>query len=135
MGTIMDVVFATFDVAVKLEPGLIDGDLRCIRPAQNERDVSQGIAMESSLHFEVAPEDSPHLLGILRYDGDLLVDTGVAERDGAADPNAFFLGRGDLVADPLANDLAFKLGKRQEHVESQAPHAARRVERLSDRDE
>src|SRR5829696_6927707 len=38
----------------------------------------------------------------------------------------------DLVADALAGDLALELCKRQQHVEREPPHAARRVERLGD---
>jgi hypothetical protein len=37
--------------------------------------------------------------------------------------------RGELVADALGGDLALDLGKRQEHVEREPPHAGGRVER------
>lgn len=40
----------------------------------------------------------------------------------------------DLVADPLAGDLAFELGKRQQHIERQPPHGRGGVERLGDTD-
>jgi hypothetical protein len=43
------------------------------------------------------------------------------------------LGRGDLVADALAGDLALELRKRQQHVERQASHRRRGVELLRHR--
>ena len=35
----------------------------------------------------------------------------IAERNHPAHPHALFLGRGDLVADPLARDLPLELGE------------------------
>ena len=66
---------------------------------------------------EVAPENRSHLLGIVWHNHDLLADAGVAQRNRAADPDAPFLGGRDLVADPLADDLAFKLGERHSSAE------------------
>jgi hypothetical protein len=53
----------------------------------------------------------------------------VAQRDHAAHPHPLLLGSGDLVPDPL------ELGKGQEHVQGQASHAGRGVERLGHRHE
>jgi hypothetical protein len=46
---------------------------------------------------------------------------------------SLFLRRRDLVADALADDLALKLCKGQQNVQSQAPHRGCRVELLGDR--
>ena len=59
----------------------------------------------------------------------------VAEGQVPAHPHALGLGGGNLVADPLAGDLALELGERQQHVQRQPAHARRRVERLGDADE
>ena len=59
----------------------------------------------------------------------------IAERNHAAHPNALLLRGRDLVAYPLARDLALELGEGQEDVQGQSSHAGRRVERLGDRDE
>src|SRR3984885_6027262 len=59
----------------------------------------------------------------------------IAKRNHASHPDALPLRGGDLVPDPLAGDLAFKLGEGQEHVQGQSSHAGRGVERLGDRDE
>ena len=59
----------------------------------------------------------------------------IAERDHAAHPDALPLRGGDLVADPLAGDLALELGEGEEHVQGQPPHAGGRVEGLGHRDE
>src|SRR5262249_8466333 len=85
--------------------------------------------------FEVEPEHGAHGLGLLRYDDQLPVYRGVAERDRSADPQTLALGGRDLVADPFADDLPLELGKRQQHVESEPTHAAGRIEGLRDRQE
>ena len=59
----------------------------------------------------------------------------VAERRQAAHPHALPLRGGDLVADPLAGDLALELGEGQQHVERQPAHGGRGVELLGHRDE
>src|SRR5208282_3103684 len=43
---------------------------------------------------------------------------------------ALLFGRRNLVADALARDLALELGEGEQHVEREAAHAARRIERL-----
>src|SRR6266851_381155 len=58
--------------------------------------------------FEIEPEHCADLLG---HDDQLLADAGIAERDGAADPNALALRGRNLVPDPLADDLALELRK------------------------
>src|SRR3984885_8699164 len=59
----------------------------------------------------------------------------IAKRNHASHPDALPLRGGDLVPDPLAGDLAFKLGEGEEHIQGQSSHAGRGVERLGDRDE
>jgi hypothetical protein len=44
-------------------------------------------------------------LGFFGNGNQLLADAGIAERNGAADPNALALRGRDLVPDPLPNDL------------------------------
>ena len=59
----------------------------------------------------------------------------IAERNDAAHPDALPLRGGDLVADPLAGDLALELGEGEQHIERQPAHAGGGVEGLGDRDE
>ena len=59
----------------------------------------------------------------------------IAERDHPAHPQALFLRSGDLVADPLARDLAFELGEGEQHVEGQPAHAGGCIEGLRHRNE
>jgi hypothetical protein len=61
-----------------------------------------------------------------------LSTAGIAERDRAADPNSLALGGRDLVAHPLPDQLALELGKGQQHIEREPPHAGAGVERLGD---
>jgi hypothetical protein len=49
--------------------------------------------------------------GLGRDYHDLLVHRRIAEGQRAADPKAFALGGGDLVAHPLADQFPFELGK------------------------
>src|SRR5262249_14654990 len=57
------------------------------------------------------------------------------EGNGSADPEAFALGGRNLVAHPLADDLALELSKGEQHVEGKPAHAGGGVEGLGDRDE
>src|ERR1700751_3296784 len=52
-------------------------------------------------------EDGADRLGLLGHDFELLIDAAIAEGHGSADPEAFALGGRNLVAYPLADDLAF----------------------------
>jgi hypothetical protein len=45
-------------------------------------------------------------------------------------PQPFALGSADLVANPLAGDLALELRKGQQHVEGQTAHRGRGIELL-----
>ena len=56
----------------------------------------------------------------------------IAERGLPAHPHALLLRRGDLVADLFSRDLALELGEGEQHVEREATHAGRRIERLGD---
>src|SRR5262249_36270166 len=83
--------------------------------------------------LEIALEDGPNALGLFFNHDDLRVLSRVSEGDDAADPQPLALGGGDLVADALGGDLAFKLGKRQQHVQRQSAHGRGGVELLGDR--
>jgi hypothetical protein len=54
----------------------------------------------------------------------------IAQRHVAPHPETLLLGRRDLVANALGRNLPLKLGKAQQHVESQPPHACGGIERL-----
>src|SRR5215211_3136815 len=78
--------------------------------------------------FQVALKDRANRLGLGRDDHDLLVRGHIAERDRAADPQPLALRGRDLVAHPLPDQLALELGKGQEHIEREPPHAGAGVE-------
>ena len=98
-------------------------DARRWQARRQERSIDQ---------LEISPEDEPHCLGFALVDEQLPVFEPVAERNRPAHPHALALGCRNLVADALAGDLALELGKRQQHVEREPPHARGRVERLRD---
>ena len=77
-------------------------------------------------------EDSASLLLV---DDQLPVLDVIAKRRQAAHPHALLLGCGNLVADALAGQFPLELGKGQQHVQGQSPHARACVELLRDRDE
>src|SRR3984893_5095377 len=84
-------------------------------------------------NVQIPAKDGVDHLRFLAHDFELLVEAAIAERHGSADPETLALGRGDLVAHPLADHLAFKLGKGEQHVEREPAHAGRGIERLGDR--
>ena len=94
--------------------------------------VSQGTHRPE---FEIAPKDRPHGRRFRLVDDELALLHVVTEPALSAHPNAFFLRSGDLVADSLPGDLALELREGQQHVEREPPHAAGRIEGLSDGDE
>src|SRR5260370_2376815 len=55
--------------------------------------------------FEIEPEHGADRLGLLGHDDQLLADAGIAERDGAADPNALALRGRNLVPAASADAL------------------------------
>src|SRR3954470_3635174 len=59
--------------------------------------------------LKVALEHQPHRRGLILPDHELALPHLVSERHDAADPNALAFGGRDLVADPLARDLALQL--------------------------
>src|SRR5437764_13588457 len=67
-------------------------------------------------------EDLPHGLGFAGDNDQLAVLYPVAERRHASHPPAFLFRRGNLVADAFAGDLAFELGKGQQHIEGEPAH-------------
>ena len=81
---------------------------------------------------QIAFKDRANRLGLRRHHHDLLVHRRIAERDRPPDPNSLALGGRDLVAHPLPDQLALELGKGQQHIEREPPHAGAGVERLGD---
>jgi hypothetical protein len=71
--------------------------------------------------FQIPSKDRANRRGLGWDYHDLLVHRRIAERNRTSDP--FALGGRDLVAHPLSDQLAFELGKRQQHIERQPPHA------------
>jgi hypothetical protein len=68
--------------------------------------------MRKQWHATCVPfEDHPNGRCLALVHDQLAVLDVVAERNKAAHPNALLAGRGELVADALANDLALELGK------------------------
>ena len=94
--------------------------------------VSQGAHRPE---FEIAPKDRPHGRRFRLVDDELALLHVISERRLSAHPHALLLRGGDLVADSLPGDLALELGEGQQHVEREPPHAAGRIEGLSDGDE
>ena len=84
---------------------------------------------------EVATEDGADPLRLFLLDDELLVPADVAKRYHAADPQPPALGGADLVADPLAGDLALELGKGQQHIEGEPAHGGGGIELLGHRHE
>src|SRR5215469_8240795 len=71
---------------------------------------------------QIAAEDGPDPVSLGFIDRYLAILGVVAERRHAADPETLAFGGGNLVADTLGRDLAFKLCKRQQHVQRQSAH-------------
>src|SRR5260370_24276144 len=80
-------------------------------------------------------EDRPDPLGVGFMVDDLAVADLISERGTTTRPHARLPGGGDLVADPLANDLPFILGEGQHDVQMHAAHGVGRIERLRNGDE
>jgi hypothetical protein len=89
------------------------------------------------LVLEEEGKDGTHADGFGLVDpelGALGIDV-VTQQWQAADPFAVAAGGGNLIAGPFGNELAFELGKGEEHVEDQPAHRGSRVQLLADRDE
>src|SRR5208283_3250600 len=85
--------------------------------------------------FKIAPKDVAHSRRFRFVDDEFAFLDVVAERRLPAHPHALLFRRGDLVADSLSCDLALELGEGEQHVEREATHAGRRIERLRNRHE
>src|SRR5262245_20994046 len=93
---------------------------------------------EQSAHgaqLQIEGEDGPDRLCLRGHDFELLIDAAIAEWNGPPDPEALAFGGRNLVAHPLADGLALKLGKREQHVKGEPAHAGGGIEGLGDRDE
>ena len=84
---------------------------------------------------EIAGEDLAHGFRLARQHDHALVHRRIAERHRPANPDALALGGRDLVAHPLADDLALELGEGQQDVEREPAHAGRGIEGLCHRHE
>src|SRR5215211_5200659 len=84
---------------------------------------------------KIALKDGADSRGFGRHHHDLLIHRRVAERDRPPDPDALAFGGRDLVAYPLPDQLPLELGKGQQHVQREPPHAGAGVERLGHRHE
>jgi hypothetical protein len=82
-----------------------------------------------------ASEDRADEVCLALIDNELAVFDVVAERRPTAHPHSLSPRGGELVADTLADDLTFELGKGQENIKRQPTHRCCRVERLRDTDE
>src|SRR5262245_13678475 len=85
--------------------------------------------------LQIEAKDGADRLCLLGHDFELFFEAAVAERNGSADPEALALRGRNLVAHPLADDLALKLRKREQNVEREPAHAGGGVEGLGDRHE
>src|ERR1700684_4114681 len=97
--------------------------------------VEKCLEPHDAADLEITPIEIAHEDGMLLDHIERPILDPIAERNHASHPDALPLRGGDLVSDPLTSDLALELGEGEKHVEGQSPHAGRRVERLSDRDE
>src|SRR5262245_56658317 len=109
-------------------PALID--LRLDTPPVQLREQSTYGAQ-----LQIEAKDCADRLRLFGHDFELFVDAAIAKRDGSADPQALALRGRNLVAHPLADDLALKLGKGKEHIEGEPAHAGGGVEGLGHRHE
>ena len=94
--------------------------------------IEDGLEPDDAADLEIALKQVPHEGRVFFDDLERSVLDSIAKRHNAAHPDALLLRSGDLVADPLAGNLALKLGEGQKHVEGQPSHAVRRIERLRD---
>src|ERR1700742_2438306 len=80
----------------------------------------EGSANGSQL--QVTLEYSPHRLGFLRHDDELLFLVDVAKGNVSAHPEAFGFGGGNLVPNSFRDHLPLELSKGQQDVEGQSAH-------------
>src|ERR1700747_324730 len=92
--------------------------------------VEKCLEPHDAADLEIAPIEIAHEHGMLLDNMERPVLDPIAEGNHASHPDALPLRGGDLVPDPLASDLALKLGEGEEHIQGQSSHAGRRVERL-----
>src|SRR5277367_4654523 len=88
--------------------------------------IKDGLELHDAAGLEIALEEIANKFGMLFDDIQRPVLDPIAERNDAAHPNALLLRGRDLVAYPLARDLALELGEGQEGVQGQSSHAGRR---------
>jgi len=106
----------------RLDPALGDAAL-----GANAVAVELLFEQPHAAEFTVAREDMFNRCGFGRIYLELAIAHLIAQRHQPAHPETLTLGRGDLVADPLARHFALKLGERQQYVECQTAHRGRGV--------
>src|SRR5258707_9940014 len=79
-------------------------------------------------------EDGPNPFCVFFVDNELPVSDLVAEWGPTTHPHALLARGGDLVADPLANNLPLVLGEGQHDVQMHASHGVGGIERLGNGD-
>lgn len=85
--------------------------------------------------FTIAGKDVSDSLGLGLIDQKLVGASFwhvISKWKAASHPHALGFGSGDLVADTLAGNLAFELGKGKKDVEHEPSHRVLGVERLGD---
>ena len=97
--------------------------------------IELGLELADRAERKVAREDSPHQERFLRHRLQAARRGAIADRHRAAHPDAFRLGGGDLVADPLGGHLSLELGEGEQDVQRQSSHRGGGVERLRHRHE
>src|SRR3974390_1184948 len=99
----------------------------------NAAPIKLGDQCAQGSKFKIAGENGPHGLGLAGHDHELLVHAAVAEWHRSPNPDSLTLGGGNLVAHSFPDHLSLKLGKGQQHIKGEPPHAGGGIERLGHR--
>src|SRR6516162_8147224 len=112
-----------------------DAATRSARPGSgyDPSDFELLLQQPDRAEFGIAVEDRAYEFCLAVDDDELAVLRPIPEWRHPAHPHPLPFRGGDLVADALADDLALKLRKGQQHIEGQAPHRGRCVELLRHR--
>src|SRR5450432_1086842 len=95
--------------------------------------IHSRLQSHDAAELEIAAEQIADEVGLVFHHMKRAVLDSIRQWNRSAHPDAAFLGGRHLVANTLAGDLALELGERKKHVEREASHAGRRVERLGHR--
>jgi hypothetical protein len=89
--------------------------------APNSLLIEVGAQFRNAPEHQISGEDESDRLGLSLIYDQLSVMHVIAERNGAAYPQAFASRGRKLVPDALARDLPLKLSKREQNIEGQSP--------------